>query len=113
MIKIIIPYISFLILISYILSNMLYFINNSYLNIIIIFISILIQIDNFTLNKEHIMLIGQLNLELHKEKILYNELLNRKNKTNIINWKLLINKFKLYKNLKINKLKKINSENIL
>jgi hypothetical protein len=106
----IILYINILILISYIITKILYFINNYYLNMIIIFISILIQIDNLTLNqdliilnkkiKKYILLIYQLKLELHKEKIFYNELLICKDKINIINWKLLTNKFKLYNNLK-------------
>ncbi len=100
-------YINILIFISYIITKILYFINNYYLNTIIIFISILIQIDNFTLNqdiiilnekiKKYILSIYQLKLELHKEKIFYNELLICKNKINIINWKLLTNKFKLYR----------------
>jgi hypothetical protein len=103
-------YINILIFISYIITKILYFINNYYLNTIIIFISILIQIDNFTLNqdiiilnekiKKYILSIYQLKLELHKEKIFYNELLICKNKINIINWKLLTNKFKLFNNLK-------------
>lgn len=107
---ILILYINILILISYIISKIVYFINNYYLNMIIIFISILTQIDNFTLNqdlielnkkiKKYILLIYQLKFELHKEIIFYNELLICKDKINIINWKLLTNKFKLYNNLK-------------